>query len=243
MWDLTLSPLQIDFVYNGEGLIDDQAHATLKLGIQDSLSGSGVWLLLDYDTSMNTFDPDPPGSPTWDLDDVLILQKNDGEDQTSYDHPAIPEDSWVFPIYYDRDGVTPYQTTNPQYIDGATYNTQGEYRISLIINAVNETHGFAYMMINDQIQGYILGANPYPPQDTQPEIEIIVDDPEATYIGDWFTSTWVPGYYGDGYNFHWAGNGTDTSTWTYDLPYQGTWEVFARCGPTELTEQQTLHTP
>lgn len=60
-----------------------------------------------------------------------------------------------------------------------------------------------------------------------PEIEIIVDDPEATFIGDWHPSTLVPGYYGDGYHYHLAGDGADTFTWTFDLPYSGEWEVSA----------------
>lgn len=61
-----------------------------------------------------------------------------------------------------------------------------------------------------------------------PSIEIIVDDPEATFVGDWYPSTaLVPGYYGDGYHYHDAGDGADIFTWTFDLPYSGLWEVFA----------------
>lgn len=228
VWDLTSCPLHIDFTYNGGGLIDDPGtHAIAKIGILDTSTNSGVWLLVNYSMLMDTFNPDPPGSPVWDVDDILMLQKADGEDQSNYDPSPVLGDSWVYPLFFDRDGVTPYQATNPLCIDGATCNTQGEYHISLMLNAVDDNHGFAYMTVNDQTQGYIIDTNPYSFPETLPEIEIIVDDPEATYAGDWYLSDLVPGYYGDGYHFSLAGSGLDTFTWAFDLPYAGEWEVSA----------------
>lgn len=54
--------------------------------------GSGVWLATDYDWTVNTFDPDPVGSPTLDLDDKLILQKGGGMDEGYYNLPSTPSD-------------------------------------------------------------------------------------------------------------------------------------------------------
>ena len=60
-----------------------------------------------------------------------------------------------------------------------------------------------------------------------PNIEIIVDNPETTRIGDWRHSTYVPEYYGDNYAYSMKGNGSDTATWTFNLTYAGQWEVYA----------------
>jgi len=228
VWDLTSCPLQIDFIYDGKGIIDDlEAQALIKIGVSDTSDNSGVWLLADYSELLNTFDPDTSGNPLWDIDDILFIQKTDGEDQSHYDPVPVPGDSWLYPIYFDRDGVNAYQANNPQCIDGATYNTNGEYYVSLILNAVDDTHGFAYIMINGLTQGYITGDNPYPPLEALPEIEIIVDDPDASFIGNWYPSTLVPGFYGDGYHYSEMGSGSDVFTWGFDLPYSGIWEVSA----------------
>jgi len=228
VWDLTSCPLQIDFIYDGNGVLDDSlSQAIIKMGISDTNDNSGVWLLADYSKLMNTFDPDDSGNPIWDIDDILLLQKADGEDQSDYDPDPGQGDSWVYPVYFDRDGVNPYQENNPQCIDGITYNTNGEYHVTLTLNAVNNTHGFAYVMINGLTQGYISEDNPYPILEVLPEIEIIVDDPDASYIGDWYPSVLVPGFYGDGYHYSQMGSGSDVFTWGFDLPYSGIWEVSA----------------
>lgn len=59
-------------------------------------------------------------------------------------------------------------------------------------------------------------------------IEVIVDNPEGTYTGAWDTSTYAPGYYGDNYQYHRAGSGTDTFTWTPVITNPGTYTVYAR---------------
>jgi hypothetical protein len=63
--------------------------------------------------------------------------------------------------------------------------------------------------------------------DSQPNIEIIIDNPETIRTGDWWHSQYVPGYYGDNYIFSSKGNGSDTATWTFNLTYAGQWEVYA----------------
>jgi len=228
VWDLTSCPIQIDFTYNGEGLIDDlAAHALVRVGVIDKSMNFGVWLLADYSMGMDAFDPDPSGASVWDIDDVLFLQKADGEDQSNYDPAPVLGDSWVFPVYFDRDGVNSYQASNSLCIDGATYNTNGKYDVSLILNAVDDTHGFAYVTVNGLTQGYITEVSPYPLLEALPDIEIIVDDPDASYVGDWYPSTLVPGFYGDGYRYSDLGSGSDVFTWGFDLPYAGVWEVSA----------------
>jgi len=228
VWDLTSCPLRIDFTYDGKGIINDlETQALIKFGVFDASNNSGVWLLADYSEIINTFNPDTSGNPLWDVDDVLFLQKTDGEDQSYYDPAPVLGDSWIYPIYFDRDGVNTYQANNPLCIDGATYNTNGEYYVSLILNAVDDTHGFAYTTINGLTQGYITDVNPYPPLEALPEIEIIVDDPDASFIGNWIPSTLVPGFYGDGYHYSVMGSGSDVFTWGFDLPYTGLWEVSA----------------
>lgn len=63
--------------------------------------------------------------------------------------------------------------------------------------------------------------------DSQPDIEIITDNPETIRIGDWWHSSFVPGYYGDNYIFSDKGDGSDTATWTFNLTYAGLWDVYA----------------
>ena len=57
--------------------------------------------------------------------------------------------------------------------------------------------------------------------------EIIVDDVDAVFVGTWPTSTYVSGYYGDGYRYHFIGDGSNTATWEFIIPEAGFWEVFA----------------
>ena len=63
----------------------------------------------------------------------------------------------------------------------------------------------------------------------EPLVDVTIDDTEATFVGTWGgPSTSVPGYWGDGYRHHQAGNGGSTATWTPNIPEAGEWEVFAR---------------
>jgi len=56
----------------------------------------------------------------------------------------------------------------------------------------------------------------------------VTDNPDGTFTGDWGTSSYAPGYYGDDYHYHEPGAGTDTFTWTLTVTTPGTYEVFAR---------------
>jgi len=110
--------------------------------------GSGVWLATDYEWSVNTFDPDPVGAPTLDLDDKLILQRQGGYGEGAYNLPSTPPAPGNnHRVWWDRDGVDPYQ--NP-----ATANTEGVYQIVITLHATSATQGTAYMNIRGFDQGF-----------------------------------------------------------------------------------------
>jgi hypothetical protein len=165
-WDLTAGDLVLSFTYDANGLVDDPGgHAWAELGVRSPCygdfnptwmtEGSGVWLATDYDWNANTFDPDPPGSPTLDLDDKLILQKGGGQGEGNYDLPSSPPNPWAnHAVWFDRDGVDPWQAQMWGAIDGVTYNTGGTYDVIITLHATGDTTGEAYMTINGEPQGF-----------------------------------------------------------------------------------------
>jgi len=172
-WDLTDGDLVLSFTYDGTGLVDDfggAAHAWSELGVRSpcdsdfnptwQVEGSGVWLATDYDWNVDTFDPDPTGSPTLDLDDKLILQKAGGHGEGDYNLPSTPPNPWAnHRIWFDRDGVDQWQAQNPLAVDGGTYNTGGTYDIVITLQANDATSGTAYMTINGLNQGFETDGN------------------------------------------------------------------------------------
>jgi len=117
--------------------------------------GAGVWLATDYDWTANTFDPDPVGSPTQDLDDKLILQREGGHGEADYNLPSTPPNPYAnHRLWFDRDGVDQWQAQNPLAIDGGTFNTEGTYEIIITLVATSKTEGTAYLTINDLHQGF-----------------------------------------------------------------------------------------
>ena len=169
IWDLTQCDLVISFTYDANGLVDDfgGAHAWAELGVRDTTTtinfnpgewitgGKGVWLATDYDWTANTFDPDPPGAPTLDLDDKLILQRGGGAGEGYYDQPSTPPNPWAnHAIWFDRDGVDQWQAGMWGAIDGVTYNTGGTYDVVITLHATDDTTGEAYMTVNGEPQGF-----------------------------------------------------------------------------------------
>lgn len=117
--------------------------------------GAGVWLATDYDWTANTFDPDPVGSPTQDLDDKLILQREGGHGEADYNLPSTPPNPYAnHRLWFDRDGVDQWQAQNPLAIDGGTFNTEGTYEIIITLVATSKTEGTAYLTINGLDQGF-----------------------------------------------------------------------------------------
>lgn len=54
-----------------------------------------------------------------------------------------------------------------------------------------------------------------------------LDDPGATYVGSWGTTSNFSGFYGAGYHAHAPGDGSQTATWQAAVP-AGTYRVYAR---------------
>jgi len=167
IWDLTRCDMTISFTYDANGLVDDYggaaAHAWAELGVRtvgyDDFNptwmeeGTGVWLATDYDWTANTFEPDPVDKPNLDLDDKLILQKGGGMDEHYYDLPEVPPiPGNNHRVWWDRDGVDPYQNT-------ATANTGGIYEVVITLHAETPTSGTAYMTINRLDQGFETDGN------------------------------------------------------------------------------------
>jgi hypothetical protein len=167
-WDLTAGDLVLSFTYDANGLVDDlggNAHAWAELGVRSPCygdfnptwmaEGAGVWLATDYEWTANTFDPDPPGSPTLDMDDKLILQKGGGQGEGNYNLPSTPTNPWAnHAVWFDRDGVDQWQAQMWGAIDGVTYNTCGTYDIVITLHATSDTAGEAYMTVNGEPQGF-----------------------------------------------------------------------------------------
>ena len=65
-------------------------------------------------------------------------------------------------------------------------------------------------------------------QVSAPSLTVIVDNPDASFVGTWPTSTFEPGYYGDNYQSNAAGTGADSCTWNFTVPETGSYQVFAR---------------
>jgi len=121
--------------------------------VKVKLEGSGVWLATDYDWTANTFNPDPPGAPTLDMDDKLILQKVGGQGEGAYNLPSTPPNPWAnHRVWWDRDGVDPWQ-------NGETANTGGIYQVIISLHATSETTGTAYMNIRGLDQGFETDGN------------------------------------------------------------------------------------
>jgi hypothetical protein len=173
VWDLTACDLTISFTYDANGLVDDfggDAHAWAELGVREvgygdfnptfGVEGAGVWLATDYHWATDTFDPDPPGSPTLDLDDKLILQKAGGHGEADYNLPSQPPNPGAnHRVWYDRDGVDQWQAQNPLAVDGGTYNTGGRYDVVITLHGDSTTSGTAYMTVNGLDQGFETDGN------------------------------------------------------------------------------------
>lgn len=171
IWDLTACDLTLSAEVDMTGLLDeDGAHAWAEFGVRTTgygdfnptwqVEGAGVWLATDYDGTINTFDPDPVGAPGLDLDDKLILQKAGGQGEGNYNLPAPAPAPWNnHRIWYDRDGVDPWQAMSPLAVDGGTYNTEGTYDIHMVLHATDLSNGTAYLQVNGLDQGFETDGN------------------------------------------------------------------------------------
>ncbi|MBW1860280.1 MAG: xanthan lyase, partial [Deltaproteobacteria bacterium] len=56
---------------------------------------------------------------------------------------------------------------------------------------------------------------------------IVIDNPDAEFVGTWTHSGGSGDKYGDDYQFHAAGDGNSTATWTPDIPDADDYSVYA----------------
>ncbi len=72
---------------------------------------------------------------------------------------------------------------------------------------------------------------PAPPTEENPsipDVELVVDNHDATFDGPWQASSQLAGFIGDNYHGTATGSGEATATWQPELSGAGTYEVFAR---------------
>ncbi len=176
VWDLTACDMTVSFTYDGNGMVDEfggSAHAWAELGVRQVGKGDfnpnnyGVWLATDYEWRAGTFNPDPVGAPLQDLDDKLILQRQSGQGEGAYSLPVTPPNPWAnHGVWFDRDGVDPWQALMWGAINGSTYNTMGLYDVVISLHATGPGAGTAYMTVNGQAQGFYAPWRNGPPQVT-----------------------------------------------------------------------------
>lgn len=170
VWDLTKGDLVLSSTVDLTGIDDSAGHAWAQLGLRSvgygnfnptwDVEGAGAWLATDYDWTANTFDPDPAGAPTLDLDDKLILQKAGGHGEGDYNLPSVPPAPGNnHNFWFDRDGVDQYQAQSPLAVNGGTYNTNGRYYVVMTLHADSATSGTAFMTINGLNQGFEVDGN------------------------------------------------------------------------------------
>ena len=97
-----------------------------------------------------------------DIDDKLNLGAPDRYDEQSYN--ATDPDTIVDPpvgnpwlnygIWFDRDGVDPYQALMWGMTDGVTYNTGGIYDVFVNFHAINPTEGTMFATVNGEQTGF-----------------------------------------------------------------------------------------
>ena len=158
-------------------------------GLFDTYQGSaGGWmtsLVGDLATDPNNLD----------LDDKHNLSASGARGEQDYDVRYSDFDLVVGPygtysnqaIWFDRDGVDPYQAADPLSIDGAPYNTGGIYEIEIRYHAIDATLGVMFATINGVPQSFDtsvggLGGEPaglsFKGDMTQMQV----------FAGSWFTS-------------------------------------------------------
>ena len=161
VWDLTKADLVILVKVDMTGMIDELgsgAHAWSEIGVHDltggdfNPNGKGVWLATDYNYAVNGLVPNPGSA---DLDDKFILQKTSGHGEGDYSLPSTPPAPGNnYGVWFDRDGVDPWQAGYWGAGNGTTYNTNGLYQMVIRLHAETATSGTAYLTVNGVNQGF-----------------------------------------------------------------------------------------
>ncbi|MBN2446621.1 MAG: hypothetical protein JXO22_07845, partial [Phycisphaerae bacterium] len=162
VWDLTAGDMVLTYTIDMSGVTQTAAYETpyVEVGLRTVgdadfnpgpfntyQGGSGGWmtsLVSDLATNPNLLD----------LDDKHNLNASGGRGEQDYD--CTGPDTVVGPygtynshgIWFDRDGVDPWQATYPLNIDGATYNTGGIYDIEIRYHAITPALGTMFATVN-----------------------------------------------------------------------------------------------
>ena len=81
---------------------------------------------------------------------------------------------------------------------------------------------------SSSVSGYVGSNYQVHAPNGEPPTSVVADNSSGSATGTWPASTAVSGFQGTNYQVHAAGSGTDTFTWTLNIPAAGTYEVRAR---------------
>jgi hypothetical protein len=151
-WDITCNSLVIEYTLDLSGAPNiaytNNWSQIGHVGLVHPADFSGAWLggfLGDWDNAGTEFPSYPDIPNNQDLDDKFNMQRspNSGSwDELMYDVycdtgnvAAASLGSYTnYGIWFDRDGVDPYQPTMWGNVDGGTYNTLGVYPVEIVYN-------------------------------------------------------------------------------------------------------------
>jgi hypothetical protein len=153
-WDAVIGDLVISYTLDMSGYVPPMwATAWSSVGVGGGASG---WMASGAPAAAVT-DPN-----SQDMDDKLNLGAPDRYDESSYDatgpetivSPPIGNPQSNYGVWFDRDGVDPYQALMWGMVDGVTYNTGGIYDVELTIHAVSDTLGTMFATVNGVQTGF-----------------------------------------------------------------------------------------
>jgi len=166
VWDLTQCDLTISYRIDLTGVNPKEPNEYENPANWTSWTNVGVtggavgWMSSGAPRAYIT---DPNSS---DMDDKHNLGAPGRYDELSYDAIKVGDNYFVngdigsydnYGIWFDRDGVDPWQADYWGAVDGGTYNTGGIYEITLILHAINPTLGAMFATINGVEQGFYIG--------------------------------------------------------------------------------------
>ena len=168
VWDLTQGDLTLSYTIDMSA-IANAGWAVTEVGLRETGGPNidpnlvGGWMQSNYISA--TSNPD-----SLNMNDMHLLSKHgwlhqqyDAEDADTLITPYWSGDNYGF--WFDRDGVDQWQANLWGNIDGATYNTEGVYEITITYHAIDDNTGTMFATINGVQQGLYIGGW----KDAQPE--------------------------------------------------------------------------
>ncbi|MFH1141990.1 MAG: hypothetical protein V1724_10120, partial [Chloroflexota bacterium] len=202
IWDLNAGPVTVRYTLDLSGAPNvANTNDYSQMGLVGLFSGgSGARMggfLADWDNPGVKFPTYPDVPNNQDLDDKFNMQRfpNPGSwDEAMYDVNFATEPPTIglpgfnpgsnYGIWFDRDGVDPWQANGWGMVNGGTYNTLGIYDVQLTFSKFSPTKATAYPRFFPNL------VNPW--------------DPTGKGIGTGFYKAWKstgPDYYPTGISF------------------------------------------